>query len=101
MLFLCYTCSKGDIALYYIQGGVAIMYFMNICTWSPEDEKEVAKRREGWKWPKGVKVVCEFIDLQGCRVINVVDTDARGLIASRETWIDIMMFETFPVYLKK
>jgi hypothetical protein len=80
------------------KGGVDIMYFMNICSWSPEDEKEVAKRRENWKWPKGVKVICEFIDLQGCRVINVVDTDAQGLIASRETWIDIMIFETFPVY---
>jgi len=53
---------------------------MNICTWAPEDEKEVRKRREKYKWPKGVKVICEFFDLQGCRVINVVDTDAKGLI---------------------
>lgn len=44
------------------------MYFMNICTWKPEDEKEVEKRRAKWKWPKGVKVICEFVDLQGCRV---------------------------------
>jgi hypothetical protein len=45
-----------------------------------------------------VKVICEFVDLQGCRVINVVDTDAKGLIASRQPWIDIMLLETFPVY---
>jgi hypothetical protein len=40
------------------------MYFMNICAWSPEDEKEVEKRRESRKWPKGVNVIFEFIDLQ-------------------------------------
>jgi hypothetical protein len=74
------------------------MYFMNICTWSPEDEKEVERRRSNWKWPKGVKVIFEFLDLQGCRSFNVIDTDAKGLVASREEWIDIVLFETFPVY---
>jgi hypothetical protein len=74
------------------------MYFMNICTWRPEDEKEVAKRRANWKWPEGIKVIGEFFDLQGCRTINVVDTDAKGLIASRSAWVDILTFETFPVY---
>ena len=74
------------------------MFFMNICTWNPEDEHEVRKRREKWEWPEGVKVICEFIDLQGCRTINVVDTDAKGLVASRTAWVDIMIFETFPVY---
>ena len=73
------------------------MYFMNICTWEPQDEKEVEKRRSKWKWPAGVKVVCEYIDLQGCRSINVIDTDSKGLIASRAAWIDVMAFETFPV----
>jgi hypothetical protein len=71
---------------------------MNICTWYPKDEREVRKRREKWKWPKGVKVIFEFIDLQGCRVVNVVDTDAKGLIASRAEWMDILKFETFPVH---
>jgi len=74
------------------------MYFMNICTWAPKDEKEVEKRRAKWKWPKGVRVISEFIDLQGCRIINVVDTDAGGLIASRESWVDLVHVETFPVY---
>lgn len=74
------------------------MYFMNICTWSPKDERELVKRREGWKWPADVRVVCEFVDLQGCRTINVVDTDAKGLIASRAAWIDVVHFETFPVF---
>lgn len=74
------------------------MYFMNICTWEPKDEKEVEKRRGNWKWPEGVKVLFEFIDLQGCRAINVIDTDAKGLIASRASWIDIVNLETFPVY---
>ena len=74
------------------------MYFMNICTWEPQDEKEVQKRRAKWKWPKGIKVVFEFLDLQGCRYFNVVDTDEKGLIQSRAAWIDIMFFETFPVY---
>lgn len=74
------------------------MYFMNICTWDPSDEAEVKRRRENWSWPDSVKVVSEFIDLQGCRVMNIVDTDAKGLIASRVDWIDILAFETFPVY---
>jgi hypothetical protein len=47
---------------------------------------------------QGIKVICEFIDLQGCRTINVVDTDAKGLVASRAAWVDILAFETFPVY---
>jgi hypothetical protein len=74
------------------------MYFMNIGTWAPEDEKTVEKRRATWKWPKGVKVIFEFIDLQGCRTINVVDTDSKGLIESRAAWIDVINLETFPVY---
>ena len=74
------------------------MFFMNICTWRPEDEKEVAKRRASWKWPEGIKVIGEFFYLQGCRTINVVDTDAKGLISSRSAWIDILTFETFPVH---
>jgi hypothetical protein len=60
------------------------MYFMNICTWAPEDEKEVERRRLNWKWPKGVKVIFEFLDLQGCRTFNIIDTDAKGLVASRD-----------------
>jgi hypothetical protein len=74
------------------------MYFMNICTWEAKDEKAVAAKRKKWKWPEKVKVVFEFLDLQGCRVINVIDTDEKGLIASRSDWVDILKFETFPVY---
>jgi hypothetical protein len=74
------------------------MYFMNICSWAPDDEKKVEKMRASWKWPKDVKVIFEFIDLQGCRSINVVDTDAKGLIKSRAAWIDVVVFETFPVH---
>jgi hypothetical protein len=71
---------------------------MNICKWKPEDERKVEIMRRKWKWPEGVTVLFEFIDLQGCRTINVVDTDAKGLIASRTGWINVMEFETFPVY---
>jgi hypothetical protein len=74
------------------------MFFMNICTWEPKDEMEIRKRREEWKWPDRVRVVFEFVDLQGCRAINVLDTDTKGLIATRAQWIDILRFETFPVY---
>lgn len=74
------------------------MYFMNICTWKPKDDSEVRRRRKEWKWPDRVKVVYEFVDLQGCRVINVLDTDDRGLIVSRSAWTDVIRFETFPVY---
>jgi len=74
------------------------MLFMNICTWEPKAQTEVEKRTKNWKWPKGVKVLFEFADLQGCRAINVIDTDAKGLISSRAAWLDIVKFETFPVY---
>jgi hypothetical protein len=38
------------------------------------------------------------VRLQGCRAINVIDTDTSGLIASRKSWIDLILFETFPVH---
>jgi hypothetical protein len=74
------------------------MYFMMICTWEPTNEKEVRTRRANWEWPKDVKVIFEFYDLQGCRTIYVVETDAKGLIAARAAWIDVLTFEIFPVY---
>ena len=74
------------------------MLFMNICTWEPKDQMEVEKRTGTWKWPQGVKVIFEFADLQGCRAVNVLDTDAKGLIATRASWVDIVMFETFPIF---
>lgn len=74
------------------------MYFMMICTWDPTDEREVRTKRVTWKWPEDVKVISEFYDLQGCRTIYVVDTDAKGLIAARAAWIDLLAFEIFPVY---
>jgi hypothetical protein len=81
-----------------IRKEVRIMYFMMICTWDPKDEKEVRTRRVTWDWPEDVKVISEFYDLQGCRTIYVVETDAKGLIAARAAWIDILYFEIFPVY---
>jgi hypothetical protein len=74
------------------------MLLMMICTWDPKDEREVRTRSVTWEWPEDVKVISEFYDLQGQRTIYVVDTDAKGLIAARAPWRDIMKFEIFPVY---
>ncbi len=74
------------------------MLFMMICTWEPKDEKEVRTRSVTWEWPDDVKVLSEFYDLQGRRTIFVVDADAKGLIAARAPWRDVMKFEMFPVY---
>ena len=74
------------------------MLFMMICTWDLKDEKEVRTRSVTWNWPEDVKVISEFYDLQGQRTIFVVDTDAKGLIASRAPWRDVIKFEIFPVY---
>ena len=74
------------------------MYFIMICTWEPQDEREVRTRRVTWEWPSDVKVISEFYDLQGGRTIYVVDTDAKGLIPAKAAWIDIIRFEIFPVY---
>jgi hypothetical protein len=62
------------------------------------DEKEVRTRKANWEWPEDVKVIYEFYDLQGCRTIYVVETDAKGLIAARAAWVDVLSFEIFPVY---
>ncbi len=59
------------------------MYFIMICTWEPQDEREVRTRRVTWEWPSDVKVLSEFYDLQGGRTIYVVDTDAKGLLPRR------------------
>jgi len=74
------------------------MYFIMICTWEPKDEKEVRTRRANWEWPKDVKVLYEFYDLQGCRTVYGLESDAVGLIAARAAWFDIIKFEIFPVY---
>ncbi|MDQ5986029.1 MAG: hypothetical protein CSYNP_01747 [Syntrophus sp. SKADARSKE-3] len=74
------------------------MYFMMICTWDPRDEKEVRVRRVTWDWPEDVEVISEFYDIQGCRTIYAVKTDAKGLIAARAAWLDILSFEIFPIY---
>jgi hypothetical protein len=78
-------------------GGEA-MLFMMICTWDPKDEKEVRTRSVTWKWPEDVKVISEFYDLQGQRTVYVVDANAKGLIAARAPWRDVIRFEIFPVY---
>jgi len=69
-----------------------------ICTWEPKDEKDVRTRKVGWEWPEDVKVINEYYDLQGRRTFFVVQTDAKGLIAARAAWIDVLKFEIFPVY---
>ncbi|HOS98308.1 MAG: DUF3303 domain-containing protein [Desulfobacterota bacterium] len=74
------------------------MLFMMICSWEPCDEREVRTRSVTWKWPEDVKVISEYYDLQGRRTFYVVNTDAKGLIAARAPWRDVMKFEIFPVY---
>lgn len=74
------------------------MHLMVICTWSPDDEREVRTRGANWQWPAEVKVLMELFDLQGCRTIYVIDTDEKGLIAMRSKWYDILDFEIFPVF---
>ncbi len=74
------------------------MLFMNICTWPMENQRTVEEKWRMWKWPKGVTVLCEFTDLQGGRSFNVIKADMKGLIATRADWMDLVKFETFPVY---
>ncbi|MGQ9653546.1 MAG: DUF3303 domain-containing protein [Thermodesulfobacteriota bacterium] len=74
------------------------MLFMNICTWTVENQRKVEEKWRKWKWPAGVTVICEFTDLQGGRSFNVIKTDMKGLIATRADWMDLVKFETFPVY---
>jgi len=74
------------------------MNLLVICTWTPEDDREVRTRGANWEWPPEVKVYFELYDLQGCRTIYAIDTDEKGLIAMRAKWSDILEFEIFPVF---
>ncbi len=74
------------------------MLFMDIITWEPKDNDEMTKRYSKWKWPEGVTVVSEWIDLSTCRYVGIYDIkNAEDYASSAFPWRDICRIDTFPV----
>jgi hypothetical protein len=51
------------------------MFFMNIFTWEPEKRDEVIKRCATKKAHEGIKLIAEWVDLQGGRVFRLIEID--------------------------
>ena len=76
------------------------MLFISIYTWEPDKRDDIIKRRaeQGRLTPEGMKIVGEWVDLQGGRdfVLFEADSDQDMLMASM-AWNDLGRWETLPV----
>ncbi|WP_135606185.1 DUF3303 domain-containing protein [Methanococcoides sp. NM1] len=74
------------------------MLFMDIVSWEPKDNNEVAERFSNWESPEGIKVIGEWEDLSTCRHIVVYDAEnAEAYAAAMFPWRDICYFDSFPI----
>jgi len=74
------------------------MLFMGILTWEPEKRDEVIKRRAGWEYPEGVKVIGEWSDLGGNRVFSLAEIDdPKAMLAAASAWTDVTKLEIVPL----
>jgi len=76
------------------------MRFIVIGTWEPHRRNEYAKRRmeKGRMAPKGMKVLCEWLDVSGGRQLVLIEADsALECFQLATKWNDIARFECFPV----
>jgi len=74
------------------------MLFMDIWTWEPERRNEMEKRWAEWKYPEGIKVIGEWLDLTGNRffLLYVVE-DPKVLLEANYYWTDLAKVESVPV----
>ena len=76
------------------------MKFITIASWEPHQRDELFKKRmeNGRMAPKGIKVIGEWLDIQGGRAVWLHEADSamEGLKWSNR-WNDINKFESFPV----
>jgi len=83
------------------------MLLMDIITWEPKDSAKVESLYKNYEYPKGMKVIDEWIDLTGYRMFVIYETeDEKTYTPSVVPFIGICRFETVPVmkadkYIKK
>ena len=71
---------------------------MDIITWEPKDSEKVKSRYMSYEYPKGLKVIDEWIDLAGYRMFLIYETDdEKDYAAANLPFIGLCRFETFPV----
>lgn len=71
---------------------------MDIITWEPKDSIKVAEFYANYEYPKGIKVIDEWIDLTGYRAFIIYETeDEKTYAACVFPFIGLCKFETFPV----
>ena len=71
---------------------------MAILTWEPEKRDELVKRRVEWRFPEGMKVIGEWVDITGGRDFTLVEVDdPKVILAATFAWDDLAKFECVPV----
>jgi hypothetical protein len=76
------------------------MLWITIGTWPPEKRDEITKRRleKGNMMPEGVKVLGEWVDLDGGRVVQLTEADDPAAIGlGCYAWNDLMSIDGFVV----
>ncbi|WP_255335272.1 DUF3303 domain-containing protein [Methanosarcina sp. KYL-1] len=75
---------------------------MDIVSWEPEDSVRVGEIFSTYEYPKGIKVIDEWVDLSGCRSFIIYETDdPEAYIASIQPFMELCWFETFPIMKAK
>ena len=54
---------------------------MDIITWEPKDSAKVGDLYTNYKYPKGMKVIDEWIDLTGYRMFVIYETEGEKIYA--------------------
>jgi hypothetical protein len=71
---------------------------MDIITWEPKDSAKVERLYKNYEYPKGMKVIDEWIDLTGYRMFVIYETeDEKTYTPSVVPFIGLCRFETIPV----
>jgi Domain of unknown function (DUF3303) len=74
------------------------MLLMDIITWEPKDSAKVGNLYANYEYPKGMKVIDEWIDLTGYRMFVIYETEGEKIYApSIPPFIGLCRFETVPV----
>ncbi|KKG12504.1 DUF3303 domain-containing protein [Methanosarcina sp. 2.H.A.1B.4] len=74
------------------------MLLMDIVTWEPKDSEKVKNCYMNYEYPKGLKVIDEWVDLTGYRMFLIYEADdEKAYAAANLPFIGLCRFETFPV----
>jgi len=72
---------------------------MSIVTWEPEKRDEVVQRRATEKFPEGIKLVGEWLDMNGSRAFRLIECgdDPMSYIVVTAYWNDLCKIDSVPV----